>query len=56
MVPDELLPHLRAARDLVDGRFGEPIDLDRLAARAGCSRYHFLRAFASVYGETRAGT
>src|SRR5690348_2130241 len=48
----DLLPHLRAARDLIDRAYAEPLDLDRLARRAGCSRYHFLRAFAATYGQT----
>lgn len=47
-----LLPHLRAAKDLIDRAYAEPIDLDALAARAGCSRYHFLRSFRAAYGET----
>jgi AraC-like DNA-binding protein len=51
-VPTDLLTHLRAARDLIDRAYAEPLDLDRLARRAGCSRYHFLRAFAVTYGMT----
>lgn len=51
-VPVDLLAHLRAARDLIDRAYAEPLDLDRLARRAGCSRYHFLRAFAATYGQT----
>ena len=51
-VPTDLLAHLRAARDLIDRAYGEPLDLERLARRAGCSRYHFLRAFAETYGQT----
>jgi AraC-like DNA-binding protein len=52
MVAPELLPHLRAAKDLIDRRYAEPLDLDVLARRAGCSRYHFLRAFDAAYGQT----
>jgi AraC-like DNA-binding protein len=51
-VPADLLVHLRAARDLIDRAYAEPVDLDRLAERARCSRYHFLRAFAATYGQT----
>jgi AraC-like DNA-binding protein len=51
-VPDDLLPHLRRARDLADRRFSESLDLGALAAAAGVSKYHFLRCFAAVYGET----
>ena len=53
-VPDDLLVHLRRARDLADRRYAEPLDLDALAAEAGVSKYHFLRCFASVYGMTPA--
>ena len=53
-VPDDLLVHLRRARDLADRRYGDPLDLDALAATAGVSKYHFLRCFAAVYGTTPA--
>jgi AraC-like DNA-binding protein len=36
----------------MDRAYSEPIDLDALAARAHCSRYHFLRSFRAAYGET----
>ncbi|MFD4353793.1 helix-turn-helix domain-containing protein [Nocardia sp. NPDC058518] len=49
-----LLPHLRKARDLVDRNYADPLDLDALARAAGVSKYHFLRAFAAVYGRTPA--
>ncbi|AFU05659.1 helix-turn-helix transcriptional regulator [Nocardia brasiliensis] len=52
--PLSLLPHLRRARDLADRRYADPLDLDELAAAAGVSKYHFLRAFAAVYGLTPA--
>jgi AraC-like DNA-binding protein len=52
VVPGELLPHLRKARDLADRRFAEPLDLDALAAAAHLSKYHFSRCFAETYGET----
>ncbi|MFI7668727.1 helix-turn-helix transcriptional regulator [Nocardia sp. NPDC049526] len=49
-----LLPHLRRARDLADRNYAEPLNLDELAAAARVSKYHFLRAFAAVYGVTPA--
>ncbi|WP_367281807.1 helix-turn-helix domain-containing protein [Ilumatobacter sp.] len=49
---DELLPHLRHARDLADRRFAGPLDLDELARAANVSKYHFTRRFAAAYGET----
>lgn len=51
-VPTPLLVHLRRARDRADRDYAEPLDLETLAAEAGVSKYHFLRAFASVYGRT----
>jgi len=50
--PEELLVHLRRARDLVDRCYAEPLDLDSLAGAAGVSKYHFLRCFAQTYGLT----
>jgi AraC-like DNA-binding protein len=53
-VPEDLLAHLRRARDLADRRYAEALDLDELAAAAGVSKYHFLRCFTAVYGRTPA--
>ena len=44
--------HLRKARDLMDARFAEPLDLDAMARAAGFSRYHFAREFRAAFGET----
>jgi transcriptional regulator GlxA family with amidase domain len=38
----------------MDRCFAEPLDLDRLAAQAGFSKFHFARAFKEAYGETPA--
>jgi transcriptional regulator GlxA family with amidase domain len=46
------LTHLRAAKDLMDAGYAEPLDLDALARRAGYSRAHFARAFRAAFGET----
>jgi AraC-like DNA-binding protein len=48
----DLLVHLRRARDHIDRRYAEPLDLDGLAAVAGVSKYHFARCFEAAYGET----
>lgn len=53
-VPDELLVHLRRARDLADRHYAEPLDLAALADEARVSKYHFLRCFAATYGATPA--
>jgi transcriptional regulator GlxA family with amidase domain len=47
-----LLAHLRRARDHIDRDYREPLDLDRLAAVAGVSKYHFVRSFEQTYRET----
>jgi AraC-like DNA-binding protein len=51
-VPEELLVHLRHARDLADRRYAEPLDLSVLAAAAAVSKYHFHRCFSATYGRT----
>ena len=38
----------------MDRRFSEPLDLGRLAAEAGFSKFHFARAFKDAYGEPPA--
>ena len=43
---------LRRARDRIDRDYAEPIDIPALAAGAGYSREHFIRAFRAAYGET----
>lgn len=46
------LRQLRRAKDAMDRDWAEPLDLDAVAAYAGYSRYHFVRAFKAVYGQT----
>jgi AraC-like DNA-binding protein len=36
----------------MDRCYAEPLDLRRLAAEAGCSRFHFARGFKDAFGET----
>ena len=36
----------------MDRAYAEPIELADVAARAHCSRFHFLRSFRAAYGET----
>lgn len=50
MTSEQLLPHLRRARDLADSRYAEPLDLATLAAAAAVSRHHFCREFTRAYG------
>jgi len=46
------LRQLRLAKDAMDRDWAEPLDLDAVSAHAGYSRYHFVRAFKAVYGQT----
>lgn len=46
------LKQLRLAKDAMDRDWAEPLDIDTVAAHAGYSRYHFVRAFKAVYGLT----
>ncbi|WP_248960755.1 helix-turn-helix transcriptional regulator [Sphaerisporangium perillae] len=48
----ELLPRLRMARDHIDRNYQTEVDLDRLAAVAGISKFYFVRCFEAAYGET----
>lgn len=44
---------LRLAKDAMDREWADPgLDLDAVAAHAGYSRYHFVRAFKAAYGQT----
>lgn len=43
---------LRRARELIDAKYAQPLDLDELARTANFSRYHFLRAFRRVFHAT----
>ena len=44
--------HLLRARDLVDARYAEPIDVADMASAAGLSRAHFSREFKRAFGES----
>ena len=47
---DDVLVHLRAARDHADRNFTEPLELEHLAAIARLSKFHFQRLFTATYG------
>ena len=44
--------HLLRAKDLADGRYFEPLDVDDMARAAGLSRAHFSREFRRAFGES----
>jgi AraC-like DNA-binding protein len=50
--PAPLARHLLRARDLVDSRYAEPLDLEALARAAHVSPRHFSRSFRRTFGET----
>jgi len=43
---------LRQARDRIDRDYAEPVGIASLAAAAGYSPAHLIRAFRAAYGET----
>jgi AraC-like DNA-binding protein len=47
--------HILRAKDLVDARYAEPLDVDDLARAAGLSRAHFSREFRRAFGESPHG-
>jgi transcriptional regulator GlxA family with amidase domain len=47
-----LARHLLRARDIVDSRYTEPLDLEALASAALVSPRHFSREFRRTFGET----
>lgn len=51
---DDILVHLRAARDHADRHYREAIDLEQLAAVAMFSKWHFHRLFTVTYGVSPA--
>jgi AraC-like DNA-binding protein len=54
VTPAELvnLAHLRRARDLIERKYAEPLDVPALAKTALMSPSHFVRQFRATYGET----
>jgi AraC-like DNA-binding protein len=44
--------HLRRAKDEIDRRFAEPLDVAALARTALASEAHFARSFRRAFGET----
>jgi AraC-like DNA-binding protein len=45
------LRHLLRAKDLIDARYREPLDVSELARTAHLSRAHFSREFRRAFGE-----
>lgn len=51
MNPPHPLRHLLRAKDLIDARYREPLDVPTLAATAKLSTAHFSREFRRAFGE-----
>jgi AraC-like DNA-binding protein len=51
MKPVHPVRHLLRAKDLVDARYREPLDVETLAEAAYLSRAHFSREFRRAFGE-----
>src|SRR5438309_5203481 len=51
MTPVPPARHLLRAKDLVDARYREPLDVQALASAAHLSPAHFSREFRRVFGE-----
>jgi len=52
MIPPHPARHLLRAKDLVDARYGDPLDVEQLARVARLSQAHFSREFRRAFGET----
>ncbi|MDX6726072.1 MAG: hypothetical protein QOK49_877 [Baekduia sp.] len=44
--------HLLRAKDLIDARYREALDIEAIAAAAHLSRAHFIRQIRATFGET----
>ena len=44
--------HLLRAKDLADGRYFEPLDVEDMARVAGLSKAHFSREFRRTFGDS----
>lgn len=51
MAPESETRRLLRARDVMDRRFAEPLDVDELAAVAMLSTAHFSRRFKALFGQ-----
>ena len=49
---EQLLRRILLAADFIASRHDEPISLDEMARAASLSRFHFVRLFSRVHGET----
>jgi AraC-like DNA-binding protein len=51
-IPVHPARHLLRAKDLIDARYADPLDVQALADVAHLSQAHFIREFRRAFGET----
>jgi AraC-like DNA-binding protein len=49
---DDLTNHIIQSKLYIDKHFSENINLDKIAAKALVSKFHFIRVFKKYYGRT----
>ena len=49
---DDLTKHIIQSKLYIDKHFSENINLDKIAAKAHASKFHFIRLFKKIYGKT----
>ena len=49
---DDLTKHIIQSKLYIDKHFSEEINLDKIAAKAMVSKFHFIRVFKKYYGST----
>jgi AraC-like DNA-binding protein len=49
---DDLTKQIAHSRNYIDKHFSEDINLDKIAAKALVSKFHFTRVFKKYYGRT----
>ena len=49
---DDLTKHIIQSKFYIDKHFSENINLDKIAAKAFVSKFHFIRVFKKYYGRT----
>ena len=52
MIHPELLSRLCQARDLLRDGYDEPLSVGAVARASGITRFHFIRLFKAIFGET----
>jgi AraC-like DNA-binding protein len=51
-LPQHHYIHIRQSKAFMDKYHGDKIELDKIAAAAFMSRFHYIRVFQQVYGKT----